>query len=257
MERNMGEYKLTKPSGLFDRGKRTILVVDSDANSSFYTTTLLKRLNYEICSTTTVEEALASAVRTKPSLIIASLSFKDMDGSELIRLFRKNPATDAVPVIVLSKKGDPEAAQRCLECGVIDCLVQPIPVEQLYRVVQKATETRPRKDIRIRTLQPVKIGSVLPETFETACVLDLSERGVFLHAAKPAPVDQRLSLQIDLNHMIIPVEAEVIYSYRTPTGPYLQAGMGLRFVQIDPEDQGYIRQFVRDEVTRGIVPGNA
>jgi hypothetical protein len=130
-------------------------------------------------------------------------------------------------------------------------------VEQLYRVVQKATEMRPRQDIRVRTLQPVKIGNTLPETFETACVLDLSERGVFLHAAKLAPVDQRLSLQIDLNHMIIPVEAEVIYCYRTPTGPYLQAGMGLRFVRIDPEDQGYIRQFVREEVTRGIMPGNA
>jgi CheY-like chemotaxis protein len=250
----MGE---AKPSHQFERGKRMVLLVDGDVNSGFYLSTLLKRFNYDICTAGSVEEALALAVRTKPSLIITSVSLPDQAGPELLQQFKKNPATDAVALIALLKKKDPEMLHHCFACGATDYLIQPVPAEQLYRSVQKATETRPRKDIRVRTLQPVKIHNSFPETFETACILDLSECGMFLHATKPTPVNTQLSLQIDLNRMIIPVEAMVVYSYRTPTGPYLQGGMGLKFLKIDPQDQGYIRQFIREEVMRGMTVGSA
>jgi len=248
---------LRKPLHRLERGKRPILVVDGDVNSGFYTTTLLKRFDYDTSMVRTVEEALSTAADTKPSLIIISLQLNDREGPELLRQFKKNPCTDTVPVIAVQKKNDANIAQRCLECGAMECLVQPVPAEQLFRIVQKATEMRPRKDIRVRTLHPVKINKTLPESFETACALDLSERGAFLHAEKSAPIDTALSLQIDLNRIIIPVEAVVVYSHKTPLGPYLQAGMGIEFAQITADDQAYIRQFVRQEITRGVVSGHA
>ncbi len=234
-----------------------IVVADGDVNSSFYMTMLLKRFNYEPSTAKTVDEALALSVCARPSLVIASLSFKGMNGSEVVQRFRKSPETETVPLVGLLKKNDPDMVQRCLEYGVTDCLVQPVPAEQLYRTVQKATEVKPRRNIRIRTLQPVKINQSFPETFDTACVLDISERGVFLHAEKITPVNARLSLHIDLNRVIIPVEAVVVYSHRMPGETSPRIGMGLEFTKIDPEDQGYIRQFIREEVTRGIAPASA
>ncbi len=253
----MANYDSAKPLYRHTFGKPTILVVDGDLNSSFYMTTLLKRFNYEPCTARTIDEALDMTVGMKISLLIVSLSFKDMDGPEIVQRFKTSATTETIPLLGLSRKNDPAMMHCCMQAGAADCLVQPVPAEQLYRTVQKATEVKPRKDIRIRTLQPVKIGQSLPETFEAACILDLSERGVFLHAMKQPPVNATLSLHIDLNHVIIPVEAVVVYSYQAPGGPSPRVGMGLEFVKIAPEDQGYIRQFIRDEVTRGIAPVSA
>jgi len=253
----MVEYRPDTPSDISDRGKRLLLIVDSDANSRFYTSTILKRFNYNISTAKTAQEAIDLAKQTAPSLIIAAQGLKDMDGLELIRHFKNDPGMADVPIIVLRKRGDLGGERRCLELGAVDCLYQPIDAETLYRVVQDAVEKKPRTHMRVRTLQPVKVNNVLPESFENACVLDLSERGMFLQSSKPAAVNARLSLQIDLNHTIIPVEAVVVYSYKTAGRSYLQARMGLEFVRIEVIDQEYIRQFIRNEVMRGILPGNA
>jgi hypothetical protein len=77
---------------------------------------------------------------------------------------------------------------------------------------------------------------------------------MFLRTLRPAPLDTRLSLQIGLNDRIIAIEAVVRSSYRTGGGPYNEPGMGLQFVRTAPQDQEIIRQFIRNEVTRGIKP---
>jgi hypothetical protein len=89
---------------------------------------------------------------------------------------------------------------------------------------------------------------------DDACVSVLSEHGMFLRTLRPALLDTRLSLQISLNDRIIAIEAVVRSSYRIGEGPYNEPGMGLQFVRTSPQDQELIRQFIRNEVTRGITP---
>jgi hypothetical protein len=48
-----------------------------------------------------------------------------------------------------------------------------------------------------------------------------------------------------------------LYQYQAGSGPYLEPGMGVGFVQIAPKDQEHIRKFIMHEVMRGIAIGNA
>jgi CheY-like chemotaxis protein len=250
----MDENTRSSASGGHDRNSRFMLVVDSDANNLFYTSMLLQRFDYRICMAATAEEALQMVTVAVPSLVITALDLKGMNGIELMQQLAQNPGTAAIPVIVLTRQGDLIGDKRCREAGAADCLDKPVLAEQLFWAVEAAVETTPRTSIRIRTRLPVTVNNMPLVDVEGACVSVLSEHGMFLRTQRPAPANTRLSLQIGLNDRLIAIEAVVRSSYRTGEGPYNEPGMGLQFVRTSSKDQELIRQFIRNEVTRGIKP---
>jgi two-component system, chemotaxis family, chemotaxis protein CheY len=232
------------------------MVVDSDTNNLCYTATMLRRFSYETDTVKTAKEAITRALISPPSLIITSLELTDMHGLDFVQNLKQEPAAAAVPFITLRRQGDLQGEKKSLERGARECLYQPVAPEKLYEAVQSATETRPRRNIRLQVNLPVNgegsSGSFLQDTLTS----DISERGIFLQSAEPAPVKTEVSLRICVNGRFIPVQATVVYSFKTAGGPYLQPGMGLEFNQISRIDQNVIQQFVRNEITRGILPGN-
>jgi hypothetical protein len=58
---------------------------------------------------------------------------------------------------------------------------------------------------------------------------------------------------MNINGRIVAVETAVLYSHRFGDGPFTEPGMGLKFLRISPEDRNYIRQFILDEITAGIL----
>jgi CheY-like chemotaxis protein len=238
----------------FDRNSRFMLVVESDANDLFYTSMLLQRFDFRICMVGTAEEALAMVPVAVPSLVITALDLKGMNGLELMQKLAGIPATASVPIIILTKQGDLVGDKRCREAGAASCLDKPVQAEQIFRAVEAAVETTPRSSIRIRTRLPVTVTNMPFIDAEGASVSVLSEHGMFLRTLRPVPPDTRLSLQIGLDDRILSIEAVVRSSFRIGEGPYREPGMGLQFVRMSPQDQEFIRQFIRNEVTRGIAP---
>lgn len=59
---------------------------------------------------------------------------------------------------------------------------------------------------------------------------------------------------MNINGRVVFADAVVLHSHRPGEGPFMEPGMGLKFIRIAPEDQEFIRQFIREEVSRGIVP---
>lgn len=250
MKQTMPEYKANSPSAAMDN-KRMLLVVDSDVSNLKYTTGLLTRFNYYARPAKSAKEATETALTSVPSLILTTLELKDTHGLDFIQELRKNPGVEEIPFIALRRQGDLVGEKRSLEMGAKDCLYHPVNPEKLYVAVQTATEKKPRKHIRLKTMLPVKVDEMPGEGLKT---LDLSERGMFLHATDPVPPNTRLSVRFELQGETIPVAARVVYSLKTPGGPYLQPGMGLEFVTISPRSQELVRRFVKAEITRGIAP---
>jgi CheY-like chemotaxis protein len=245
------------PSDSSDRTSHFLLVVDSGLENLKYTATLLRRFGYQTYTAARAMDALEIASVKVPSLIITALNLKDMDGLEFIKQIRKDPRTADVRFIALTRQGDMVQEARCFEAGAVDCLASPPSAEQLFRSIQTVVEKTPRMNMRIRTMQPVTVTNVSLNDREGAYTLDLSERGMFVRIAEPAPLNMRLSVQIDIQGQKIPVEAAVLYRHQGDRGPYREPGMGLGFVQIAPTDQESIRKFIVSEVTRGLSPTNA
>jgi CheY-like chemotaxis protein len=233
--------------------RRFILVADSRPAGLSYTSTLLKRFEYNVCPARTAGEALETASIITPILVITAQNLDDMPVRELIGKLKQIDSTRAVSTIVLTtRKADPENERACLCAGAVTCLPAHTPVEDLYRVIQMAVEPVPRMNLRINTKLPVTINNNAVDCDEGGCAQALSENGAYIRTSKPYPLKTRLPVQIHLADTRLSVEAEVIYTRKPGNEPKPQVGMGLQFVHISLGDQLRIRKFIRDEITRGI-----
>jgi hypothetical protein len=86
------------------------------------------------------------------------------------------------------------------------------------------------------------------------CASVLSEHGMYVRTLQPYPANTRLSVQIVIKGRPVPVEAEVLYCHKFGEGPFKEPGMGLKFVRVAPQDQQIIREFIREEIIKGM-PG--
>ena len=239
-----------------DAGKRPLLIMDSDTHNLVYTSMVLQRFEFKTHMAKTAQEAFDLATHTPPSLILTALDLNDMQGIQLLQMIKKHPNTAEIPLIAMRKKDDLIKEQSCLNAGAVNCLDKPVSAELLYRAVHKEIQKQPRSSMRIRTIQPVQVGTLSGGGSDAAHTLDLSERGMFLRTLKPAPESTRLAIRINLNGLIIAAEVVVVYNCLPNAGPYKESGMGLEFTRIAPKDQELIRRFIGSEVLRGILPEN-
>jgi CheY-like chemotaxis protein len=236
---------------------RFIMVADGDTNDLVYISLLLQRFQYHVCTAKTAAEALAMTAIAPPILVVTAQFLPDMSGYDLFLRLKLDPRTSEVPVIVLTHAGDLLTAQRFREAGVAACLDKPVQVEDLYPAVQAAIESRPRKNLRITTVLPVTVNGVLLSSDAGECATVLSEHGIYIRTLKPAVVNTRLLITILVKNRLLSADAVVIYTYGHGRDLFKEPGMGLKFVRITPEDREFIRQYIREEITRGVSPSSA
>ena|SRR5688572_2385147 len=84
-----------------------ILVVDDSETILHFLRAVLENEQYEVDIATDGNDALAKACRSLPDLIVTDSIMPNMDGFGLLRALRSDPATEAVPVIMLTS-GSPD-----------------------------------------------------------------------------------------------------------------------------------------------------
>ena len=250
----MVEHK-TKPS--YSRENKVVLVVDEDADNLSHISTLLVRFGYQTLKATAGRQGFATTTSLMPSLVIISLDLPGMNGFKLIRQLKNSPVTAHIPLVGLIRQDNRELKDRCLEHGAVGYLCHPIEPEMLYRAVQSATEKNPRTSMRIRAVLPVKVYSSQQDSLYGAYTLALSTGGMFLRTMNPVSANSEISLEFELNGRSIAADTVVLYNCQARGGPCEESGIGLRFVDISRKDQDVIRQFIKNEVMKGIPSGSA
>jgi two-component system NtrC family sensor kinase len=90
-------------------------------------------IEFHYCASSS--EAVASAVRIEPNVILQDLVMPDIDGLTLLRRYREEPRTRNIPIIVLSSKEDARVKRDAFTAGADDYLVKlPDNVELIARV---------------------------------------------------------------------------------------------------------------------------
>lgn len=80
-------------------------------------------------------EAVATANRIHPTVILLDLQMPNLDGLTLLRLLRANPATSETPILILSVREDAAMKETVFECGANDYLVKlPDRIELIVRL---------------------------------------------------------------------------------------------------------------------------
>jgi CheY-like chemotaxis protein len=97
--------------------------------------TTLEKQGYTILAAQDGVEALQKAAQHHPDLILLDVMMPKMDGFEVIRRLRADPATAAIPVIMFTAKGQVDDKVAGLEAGADEYLTKPThPAELVARV---------------------------------------------------------------------------------------------------------------------------
>ena len=123
---------------------RRILFVEDEAAIFEPFSRALRRNGFEPVVARTVAEALESAGRVDPDLVLLDLNLPDGDGSDVCRSLRRD---SDVPIVMLTARGTEMDRVLGLELGADDYVVKPFSSRELISRI-RAVLRRPRKDDR-------------------------------------------------------------------------------------------------------------
>lgn len=116
--------------------KHRILLVDDETDILEFVSYNLQREGYEVFTAADGAEALRTAARVHPHLILLDRMMPVMDGAETCRAIRRDPALRDTVVVFLSALGEEEQQLTGFDVGADDYLVKPIKMKLLVSRVQ-------------------------------------------------------------------------------------------------------------------------
>ena len=118
-----------------DYSKYNILAVDDIPLNLLLVQKMLSRLKFEIRTAANGQQALDAVAERKPDLILLDLMMPGIDGFEVIKRLREDPAAANIRIIILSALNSNEDVVRGFDLGANDFIMKPIIMEKLLNSV--------------------------------------------------------------------------------------------------------------------------
>ncbi len=142
---------------------RVLVVDDVPANVKLLEARLSAEY-FDVVTAMSGREALAICERAECDLVLLDVMMPDMDGFEVCRRLKSNPATHHIPVVMVTALDQPSDKVRGLEAGADDFLTKPIPELVLIARVRSLARLKMVTDeLRLRVLTSHEIGIEPPE----------------------------------------------------------------------------------------------
>jgi two-component system KDP operon response regulator KdpE len=108
--------------------KPLILLVEDEPQMRKFVRIALESHDYRVVEAATGEEAMRQASAYTPDAILLDLGLPDMDGLEVTRRLRD---WSAVPIVIISARGQEDSKVRALDGGADDYLTKPFGAAEL------------------------------------------------------------------------------------------------------------------------------
>jgi CheY-like chemotaxis protein len=116
--------------------KKKILVVDDSRTALFMVTTILRKERYELVTACDGEQALEMAASEHPDLILMDVIMPRKTGFEACRELKRREDTKAIPVILVTTRGEGENVEAGFQSGCNDYVTKPINALELITKVR-------------------------------------------------------------------------------------------------------------------------
>jgi DNA-binding response OmpR family regulator len=112
-----------------------ICIVDDDPDVRELVEYKLVQNGHEVLSATNGRDALLLVPDTKPALLLLDVMMPGLSGFDVLSKLRADPATRALPIIMLTAKAQDADAERGFALGANDYMLKPFsPRELLNRI---------------------------------------------------------------------------------------------------------------------------
>lgn len=113
-----------------------ILVIEDDLTFLDLLRVHLTSAGHEVLTAEDAALGLRAIISDEPDLIILDIFVPYLDGFELLRALRTDPATQRIPVIVLTGHSDDETYARARKLGVADFFTKPVEGSRLIAAIE-------------------------------------------------------------------------------------------------------------------------
>jgi CheY-like chemotaxis protein len=116
---------------------KKILLVDDSCTARLVNRMIFsQKSNYVLLSASDGKEAVETARREKPDLILMDVVMPRMTGLEACRVLKKDNETSRIPVILLTTRGEEQYVQEGYASGCSDYLTKPVNDTELLDLLQ-------------------------------------------------------------------------------------------------------------------------
>jgi DNA-binding response OmpR family regulator len=135
-----------------------VLVVEDDADIAELISHYLRRAGHTIDAAASGTAALTRVKEAAPDLIVLDLMLPGMDGLLVCQTLRSDPATAAIPIIMLTARGEEAERITGLELGADDYVTKPFSPRELTARVAALLRRVKRSGNGTEPGQPLKYG---------------------------------------------------------------------------------------------------
>jgi adenylate cyclase len=128
-----------------------ILVVDDQRTNAEMVSGLLRNLGYEVSVAGDGEAALEQVRAAAPDLLVSDINMPRMNGYDLCRRLRADPATALLPVILITSTEAHTERVKGIEAGADDFLMKPVNWPELFGRVKRLLRVKALQD-EVKTL---------------------------------------------------------------------------------------------------------
>lgn len=118
-----------------DYSQYNVLAVDDIPLNLLLVQKMLSRFNFHMRTAANGQQALDAVAAKKPDLILLDLMMPGIDGFEVIRRLRADPATADIQIVILSALNSNEDIVKGFNVGANDFIMKPIIMEKLLSCV--------------------------------------------------------------------------------------------------------------------------
>src|ERR1700730_5546513 len=121
----------------------SVLVVDDAPVNLKLVRVLLSRQGFDVRTANSAEEALEIVRDFRPRLVLADIQLPDMNGLELTRRLKSDPATRDIIVLALTAFAMQGDEERAIDAGCDGYITKPIDTRALPQRLRSYLDVRP------------------------------------------------------------------------------------------------------------------
>jgi two-component system cell cycle response regulator DivK len=120
-----------------DANRPKIMIVEDFDDVRMLLKSLLEQSGYRVVEVVNGQEAIDTARRERPDLILMDLSLPVLDGFGAIYHIRKQAGLSNVPIVIISSHTSPEVRADALAAGCSEYLPKPFDSRQLKNTIDR------------------------------------------------------------------------------------------------------------------------
>lgn len=112
-------------------------MIDDTESSLFLLQKFFQKAGYVVFTAENGREGLEAAVTHLPDIVVSDVVMPEMDGFELCAKLKAHPKTQAIPIILLTAKGDAASTIKGFNAGADEYIPKPFDIHEVYARVER------------------------------------------------------------------------------------------------------------------------